>query len=214
MKNIVKGNEPPSLTQHRQQAHADYDNYVEKDDLRASLLSEQGHLCCYCMQRIRWVEGDRRMKIAHWHSQTWYPGEQLVYRNLLGACPGSEGRPLDQQHCDSRQGDRDIMFNPAEPAHNVESRIRYLGDGTIEADHVAFDRELNEVLNLNHPRIKANRRAVVDSVIAEFGRDPGSRTRGQIQALIHAWTSLADGEYREFCCVAIYFLTKRLNRAN
>ena len=52
MKHIVKGTEPPSLTQHRLQAHADYDNYVEKDELRATLLAEQGRICCYCMQRI------------------------------------------------------------------------------------------------------------------------------------------------------------------
>jgi len=214
MKNIRKSAEPASLTVHRCQANADYDNYVEKDDLRASLLAEQGHLCCYCMQRLRWIEGDRRMKIAHWHSQAGYPAEQLVYRNLLGACPGNEGRPLDQQHCDTRQGDRDVAFNPAEPVHDVERRIHYLGNGAIEADHADFDRDLNSVLNLNHPRLKANRKAVVDSVIADLGRRPGGRTKGEIEALIREWITPEDGQFREYCCVAVYLLSKRLNRMN
>ena len=180
MKNITKQTEPVSLTTHRCQQHADYDNYAAKNDLRTTLLAEQGHLCCYCMQRIRWGVGEYQMKIAHWHSQAGYPAEQLKYRNLLAACPGNEGHPLDQQHCDTRQGARDIAFNPAEPTHDVELLIRYLGDGTIESDHVDFDDDLNTVLNLNHPRLKANRRAVVDSVIAELSRNPGGRTRGEI----------------------------------
>ena len=208
MKNIVKNPEPASLTQHRCQAHADYDNYPQKTDLRMSLLAEQGNICCYCMQRIKFG----KMRIEHWHSRFGHGGEQLDYRNLLGACLGNEGHPPDQQHCDKRKGEDDISFNPAEPAHFVENRIRYLGDGTIEADHADFDRELNAILNLNHSRLKANRRAVIDSVIADLGRDPGTRTRGEIQAKIQEWLSPTANKFREFCCVAVYFLNKRLNR--
>lgn len=44
---------------------ADYDNYPEKDELRTCLLTEQGHICCYCMQRI----SSDKMKIEHCQSQ-------------------------------------------------------------------------------------------------------------------------------------------------
>lgn len=60
MKRIVKGREPQSLLAHRLQSFADYNNYSDKDELRASLLTEQGHICCYCMQRI----SDYQMKIV------------------------------------------------------------------------------------------------------------------------------------------------------
>ena len=53
MRDISKGDEPLSLTEHRCQPHADYDNYSDKDALRASLVSEQRGLCCYCLARIR-----------------------------------------------------------------------------------------------------------------------------------------------------------------
>jgi uncharacterized protein (TIGR02646 family) len=61
MKYIKKQKEPESLVQHRCELHATYDNYREKDELRISLLNEQGYICCYCMQHI----GKHNMKIEH-----------------------------------------------------------------------------------------------------------------------------------------------------
>ncbi len=53
MRAITKNNEPTSLARHRCAAHADYDNYTDKDGLRQSLVTEQRGLCCYCLSRIR-----------------------------------------------------------------------------------------------------------------------------------------------------------------
>lgn len=50
MKQIIKNNEPRSLVQHRARG-GNYDN-LDKDELRTSLMTEQGHICCYCMCRI------------------------------------------------------------------------------------------------------------------------------------------------------------------
>ncbi len=44
MKYIRKSKEPDSLTQHRLKPHSDYDNYKKKDDLRQTLLKEQGYI--------------------------------------------------------------------------------------------------------------------------------------------------------------------------
>ena len=35
------------------------------------------------------------------------------------------------QHCDTRKGDRDLQWNPADPAHHIETRVRYELDGSI-----------------------------------------------------------------------------------
>ena len=55
MKFIEKNvsNQPIPLVRHRQQPHATYNNYYEKNDLREALLNEQGFICCYCMRRIQ-----------------------------------------------------------------------------------------------------------------------------------------------------------------
>ena len=89
------------------------------------------------------------MKIEHWRSRVVHQEEQLDYRNLLGACPGGEGQPHHLQHCDTRKGDRDLLWNPADPERRVEDRISYSNDGTIQSDDPMFDQELNDVLNLN-----------------------------------------------------------------
>jgi uncharacterized protein (TIGR02646 family) len=138
MRNIPKKTEPISLTQHRCGTCSDYDNYVEKDDLRSSLVDEQRGLCCYCLQRIR--PDSERMKIEHWQSQDLYPERQLDYSNLLGACRGGKGQKPDKQHCDTRKGNLDLKFNPANTRHDVESKIHFLGNGTIEADDSQFTR--------------------------------------------------------------------------
>ena len=115
MRAIQKGTEPTSLARHRSSSSgdyvADYDNYQHKDELRQSLVTEQGKICCYCMQRIEPTENG--MKIEHWHSQRHYPTERLDYANLLGACLGGEGQPPNQQHCDTRKGESELSKNPA-----------------------------------------------------------------------------------------------------
>lgn len=80
MRNIQKGAEPPSLTQHRQTPHADYRNYNDKALLRQHLVNEQSGICCYCMSRIRPTA--ERMKIEHWQCQEDHPHRQLDYANL------------------------------------------------------------------------------------------------------------------------------------
>ncbi len=211
MRAIQKGREPQSLIQHRRSPHADYDNYRQKDELRVSLAIEQGGICCYCMQRIRPEVGG--MKIEHWHCQTLYPDEQLSYNNLLGACMGSEGQPRSRQHCDTRKGDSTLSRNPANPDHRIEDRVRYPGDGRIEssdASDAQFDRELNEILNLNVAFLVNNRKAILDSFTKGFAS--GTLGRSALQRMIREWSTADNGELRPFCGIVIYWLKKRLAR--
>lgn len=160
MRSITKNPEPRSLAQHRCTPHAKYDNYADKNVLRQSLVAEQRGICCYCMSRIRPAPG--HMKIAHWHAQATHPLEQLDYHNLLGACLGNQGQPRRSQHCDTRQGDSDVSRNPANPAHRVEDLVRYQPDGRVVSADGQFDRDLNDVLNLNVAFLKNNRKAALD----------------------------------------------------
>lgn len=100
MRDITKEIEPRSLTEHRAGEHCDYDNYQGKDELRQALVREQRGLCCYCMGRIR--ADTASMKIEHWGSQARFPGDQLHYQNLLGACLGGQSQPSNNQTLRSR----------------------------------------------------------------------------------------------------------------
>ena len=106
-----------------------------------------------------------RLREFRWRCQSRYPKEQLNYRNLLAACRGGEGQPPNLQHCDTRKEDRDLEWNPADTAYHIETRVRYELDGSIRADDEDFDDQLNDVLNLNLPLLKNNRKSIYDAVL-------------------------------------------------
>lgn len=209
MRNIRKGKEPASLTEYRCKAYSYFDGYQEKDDLRESLVREQRGLCCYCMSRI-FPQRDS-MRIEHWHSQSKFPQEELDYANLLGACPGHEGERENLRHCDTRKGEGNLSRNPANPLHDVERWITYLGDGTISSIDSGFDRELNDVLNLNVSFLKNNRKQTLDAFTRSLGK--GTYTRQGLERLLKKWNGELDTKDLEpFCQVIVYWLRKRLAR--
>ena len=211
MRTIAKGPEPASLTTHRQTPLCDYNNYEDKNALRDALVTEQRGICCYCMGRIQ--NRPPTLKIEHWRCQRNCPAEQLNYRNLLGACPGGHGQPERLQHCDTRKGDRDLRWNTADPAHRVETRLRYELDGSIRSDEAVFDRELDEVLNLNLPVLKNNRKMVLDAVL-EWWRAERARIRGPVPRdrfkKERAKRAIGAGELEPFSQVAVWWLDQRL----
>ena len=216
MRAIVKGREPQSLTEHRQTPHSDYDNYPGrgKDALRLALVAEQRGLCCYCMGRIR--PEANTMKIEHWQSQARYPDRQLDYSNLLGACRGGEGQPFRSQHCDTRKGDDDLLWNPAEPAHAIEARVQYGTDGSIRSSNVTLDNQLNQVLNLNLAILKTNRKQPLD-VVLEWWKEEKAKLQGPVprerierEVCKHAPAHGQLAPYRE---VAVWWLKRKLARA-
>jgi uncharacterized protein (TIGR02646 family) len=210
MRTIAKNPEPHSLTEHRAANPTDYIGYPDKDALRASLATEQRGLCCYCQGRIRASIGS--MKIEHWQSHSGYPNQRLVYRNLLGACMGGEGQRGNDQHCDTFKAERDLSRNPAEHSHNVGGFIHSLSDGRITSSNPVFDRELNEILNLNLPVLKNSRR----DVLRAFQRTLQKRrmlTRLTWVKLLGEWNGESDtGELNPYCSVIVYWIEKKLAR--
>lgn len=225
MRAIDKGHDPRKLAEYRCKPGAVYYGPLLtwkkdkndpgeksiKDEIREQLLREQGYLCAYCMKRIDTAQ----MKVEHWHSQAddKYPNEQLDYQNLLGVCKGNEGQPLEKQTCDSRKGNQDLKYNPANSAHRIESQVRFLHDGEIESEDSEFDRQLGDVLNLkkdNNPLLAKNRKAVWDAVHHRLNQVPGSRTPAELQKLLAQWNKPdSEGRLREYCAVAVYYLRKR-----
>lgn len=209
MKKIIKQSEPRSLIEHRSQANANYDNYPEKDDLRKSLLKEQGYICCYCMSRIKLDE----MKIEHWQPQTKYTSRQLDYKNLLGACMGNQGARPQNQHCDTRKGDSEITINPIEGDKNCENLIKYRPDGKIYSDDLSVNNDLNETLNLNLGFLKKNRKDALDVVIRKLDEKFSNKTWAKItvqKELDKLNTKDENGFYDVYCQFIVSYLKSKL----
>jgi len=213
VRQILKQAEPAELVQYRNVPDAKYDggNFTPvKDAIRRDLLRDQGNLCAYCLRRIK----PENMKVEHWQSQSDFPDRQLSWDNLLGVCDGNEGKPWNHQTCDTRRGNTALTYNPSNLAHVIESRINYLGNGTIVSEELTFAKELDKVLNLNWTRLKDNRASVIKAVLQALGKKAGTRTRGELEQLIEVWRTLQKQMLQEYCAVAIYFLKKQLKRCN
>lgn len=209
MKRIVKGPEPRSLTQHRVKSHADYDNYQEKDELRQSLLSEQGYICCYCMSRITLD----KMRIEHWRPQSRYSSLQLDYRNLLGACLGNEGAREENEHCDKRKGENEVTINPADLLKNCEILVKYASTGKIRSDDPNIEFDLNQTLNLNVGFLVKNRKTELQEVINKLNNMfPGKPwPRAYLVKIVNKLNAKdSSGRYSEYCQYVALYLSKRL----
>jgi uncharacterized protein (TIGR02646 family) len=203
MRTIQKGAEPPTLTQHRKQPHADYDNYPDKETLRIALVAEQRGLCCYCQSRIR--PSPEHMKIEHWQCQQAHPTRQLDFSNLHGACLGGEGRPEREQHCDTRKGNDVLCFSVCDPTRPIEHKIHFRGDGKISSDDPAIENAINGVLNLNLARLVINRQAVLTAFQERLAR--GQRLDPARE--LPKWDGSQSGELEPFAQVVVYYLRKR-----
>lgn len=215
MRAISKGQEPPSLVEHRAKTHAGYHNYDDKDDLRAALVRDQRGVCCYCMARVEPTRAG--MKIEHWRCQSRNDDVELSYSNLLAACLGGHGQPEARQHCDTRKGERDLKFNPAEPLHRIEERIRFELDGTIVSNDADFNAQLNEVLGLNLKELKNQRKSVLTGLLDWWKREK-ARLKGPVpreQLARERTRRVSDGatHLRPFEWVAVWWLDQRINRS-
>lgn len=202
MRTILKQNEPRSLSEHKSKSNAAFDNIptATKDALKECLLLEQGAICCYCMGRI--TKGT--MRVEHWKCQRHNPGLELDYSNLLAACHGNPGQ---EATCDVRKTDRDLKHNPA--SFDVESILAYARDGTIRSSDMEFDRQLNEVLNLNWSVFKNNRKGALEACIERVQR----WSKGELERLVEQFTrSDARNQLMPFSGVVLFFLRNRLKR--
>ncbi|GFE93829.1 retron system putative HNH endonuclease [Acetobacter persici] len=214
MRTIIKGREPKALETYRLSPGATFSNLPKevKKQIRIQLVEEQRGLCCYCQSRIR---ADRNgLKIEHWQSQSEdkFPERQLDYTNLLGACLGGQKHgkksPRQTHHCDTAKDDADICFSVCDPAHPIERKIRFLGNGTIKAEDVAIDEALNAVLNLNLPLLVNNRRAVLEA----FQQRLQKGRRVDPARELPKWDGGKPGELPEFAQVVVYWLRKKQAR--
>jgi uncharacterized protein (TIGR02646 family) len=209
MKLIHKGTEPARLREYRSDPFATYDGYPAKGDLRAALAEEQGAICCYCMSRIS--PSADGMKIEHWAAQSTDEGLQLAYPNMLGACKGGEGNRREEQHCHTHKGSDGLTINPTHPS--CEQSIKYSGAGEIASSDPRIHRDLCETLNLNMPRLKNNRKAVLDALIEGISRKYGAHDiwrEAVLRKEIARWQSRSDGKYHPYCQVALYRLERWL----
>ena len=203
---IIKQSAPKSLVEYKTAGNISYEDFQSKDDIRKSLVQEQNELCAYCMGKIF---ADRtKMKIEHFKSQKTNPEFQLEYSNMLGCCMGNKGQSLKNQTCDTRKGDKKLLLNPSVKSDFDKMQIIYSDDGTIKSLNAEFDKEINDVLNLNTNSLKTNRKTMIDSAKLALSLKTGTRTKAVIQKIIQKFESA----HKPYYGAAVYYLEKKLKQ--
>lgn len=207
---IDKGKEPNSWTRHRLTPGA---RYEATDELRNSLLSDQGYICAYCMRRIPVSDKgcDETSRIEHVRPQSLLTEEQAMdYNNMVICCPGAISSTADKScHCDRHKKETEISISPFN--QNQIDTITYKGDGTITSSDKNIEKDLNNTLNLNIPLLKANRKAVRDSLIMSFGKQ--QLKKGDFEKILKIYSSKdKEGRRKEYCGVVISYINKKLRQ--
>jgi uncharacterized protein (TIGR02646 family) len=218
MRLIRKGAEPPLLLAYRKTEGARYGGLPAdaKTELRTALVRDQHGLCCFCMQRVEaTVAPELKVKIAHWMPQHVDGSRDLESRDLewtnrLAACPGNEGAPFARQHCDTRQGNRELRISPREPTH-IKS-LSYTTRGEIRTSRDDLRDDLDEKLNLNNEALCGLRKEAVRRMLDTLGLcrgDPFSEAALR-RALERCSTPDASGNLPPFAGALEWWLRRRL----
>jgi uncharacterized protein (TIGR02646 family) len=201
MKHIHKGVEPPELTAwniERAGAEVKWEHLPAEvvGALKRSLVTEQGHICCYCGRRI--VPSDYH--VEHLVPRNGVMGSAaltFVYTNLLASCQANLGR-TDPRHCGTAKGDwydAALLVSPLDPG--CERRFSYDLDGKVRrADPADLGaKETIAHLDLDGSRLRTLRRNLIEALDLDLQPD-------ELRVLLAAYDARdAEGRFDSFCFV-------------
>ena len=134
MKYVVKDQNTPLFDEWKASANKDWQPTYkdlrgkEKNEVKYSLMKEQGYICCYCECRL--IDDDSH--IEHFRPQSEEDGNPLDYTNMLCSCQNQlkEGVPKHCGHSKADWFDKDNLISPLDP--DCEGRFVYTADGKIQ----------------------------------------------------------------------------------
>lgn len=189
-----------------------------KKILNDQLRQEQGHVCCYCQQRILQHNGDNATGS---HNEHFYPEDtniplQLDYENLYACCNRSKGLENRLQHCGEHKHNMQININLLHQ-HNCSDYFKYNVNGEIlpvgpwastreipTTDQLSPDQQLAmqyiSILNLNVDTLVQMRKNVIDDIMPMVL----NMNKHKINTMVQTINS-NKADYPEFVDMIIYF---------
>ena len=100
-------------------------------------------------------------RIEHVLSREKHPDRELDYHNMVICCPGAISSDF---HCDKLKGNEDLTFNLFDD--ELFTSLSYKSkSGKIVSANEDYDRQINQLLNLNNRWLMANRLQALLGVI-------------------------------------------------
>lgn len=215
MKTIYKNDEPQEILQWKSKfknkngrvpRYSDLnevENLSHKIFLKNSLISEQGHICCYCCKPI----DTKNSHIEHIRpkERDEYRAISLEYENLLASCQGYHDREENCGHSKDDVFNEELFVSPLE--ENCESLFEFSNRGKIKAvdgnERAGYTIEL---LNLDTEQLNAARTEAmwVSGAMDELTED-------ECQKLLDKFENVDErGRYAGFSDAIVYQLKKQL----
>jgi uncharacterized protein (TIGR02646 family) len=212
---FIEKKQPPESLIKAQKENSLYDDlFLEtKNEIRESLLEEQGYICCYCMKEI----DEHTMKIEHYQSQPDSSHLQLDFKNMLGACTGvikEKGKTKLTEHCDSAKGSEKLeLLDPTESKklHFIKE-LKYTKTGKVFSNNPKVQNEIDKILNLNVEYLKRRRASIMAETVNEIiiNEKKGKISKSFLTNKIEKTNTKKEGKLFPFCQVIIYRLEQKL----
>jgi uncharacterized protein (TIGR02646 family) len=206
LKHIQKKPQPPAILQTIPTERNPQPTYKKlrshkKQALRQVLSAEQGHICCYCEQRLALDDAH----IEHVRPQSSFEQLSLDYQNLLVSCQ-AELNPGDPRHCGKAKDDwfdEELLVSPLQ--ENCEDFFEYTLAGEILPTKDSAKRRSATTtidrLQLNIPKLQSMRQAEITPLFEQ------NLSSDEVQRLIQSYTVTDDqGYYQPFCTALIHLL--------
>jgi len=171
MKHIVKDQDTPGFDEWNARANDDWQPTYEdlsgtiKEEVKNSLMKEQGYICCYCERRLT----DDDSHIEHFNPRSNNAANPLDYTNMLCSCQNrlEQGEP---RHCGHLKGDwfdNQLLVSPLDP--DCEGRFAYTADGKIQPATKSSDAARMTIvkLGLNINKLCALRNKAIEPFLDE-----------------------------------------------
>ncbi|MGM0609002.1 MAG: retron system putative HNH endonuclease [Candidatus Muiribacteriota bacterium] len=195
MKYIVKGSEPEEFTKWKNKENEDWKPEYSlissdlKNDIKLSLMKEQGFLCCYCERRLENYDSH----IEHFNPRSNKEVDPLDYSNMICSCQ-NRLKPGEPRHCGNLKGDwfdYEQLISPFEK--KCAKRFTFSADGRIKpyktSDNAA--KITIKKLGLDIPKLRALRKKTLEVFIDTDFED--------LPLFVSKYLKLnSDGSYNEF----------------
>lgn len=215
---ITKNTEPFVLEEYRliNDINTSYENFRNKDELKTSLLIEQGFICSYCMCQIGINKQNyyKEVRIEHYRSKSTHKHLELEYSNLHAVCTLSEGKNFKNQHCDVSKGNSLLSFDPQNQDH-IDT-ISYDLNGYIKTV-TCFENDILNVLGLNRSYLPNKRHEVLYSTIEQMKKrvDEGFDLQTVLERTLNMYSSInSNGRKFPFCGIVTWYCKDKLTSIN
>jgi uncharacterized protein (TIGR02646 family) len=216
VRRILKGQEPEELRRWKEEnaevpQNLTYGN-MPKVEVKRQMLTEQGYLCAYTMQRIPTPDD---CQIEHVVPRSQDLLLQISYSNLLACAPSNTpGHRAGGGKCrfgaEEKDQTRVYENNFISPLRDdVERRFQYAPDGSVAHLHNDGAAESTiKILRLDHDQLVDLRKAAIEERVLDV-----DLSAHEAEDLSHVvMTRNAAGRIPEFCLaisqVALWYATK------